>query len=62
MIWVAFINKNKMKKKNQIRKYTVDKVEELTETEEIPEMLKLYAEHVADKKNKLLARKEGLLS
>lgn len=62
MIWVAFINKNKMKKKNQIRKYTVDKVEELTETEEIPEMLKLYAEHVADKKTKLLARKEGLLS
>lgn len=62
MIWVAFINKNKMKKKNQIRKYTVDKVEELTETEEIPEMLKLYAEHVADKKTKLLARKDGLLS
>lgn len=62
MIWLAFINKNKMKKKNQIRKYTVDKVEELTETEEIPEMLKLYAEHVADKKTKLLARKEGLLS
>ena len=28
----SFINKNYMKKKSQIRKYTVEKVEELTKT------------------------------
>ncbi len=32
-----------MKKKSQIRKYTVDKVVQLTKTETIPEMLKMYA-------------------
>lgn len=46
-----------MKKKSQIRKYTVDKVVRLTRTETIPEMLKMYAEHVEEKKNKLKEKK-----
>lgn len=49
-----------MKKKSQIRKYTVEKVEELTETEQIPEMLKMYAEHVSDKRTKLKEKREML--
>lgn len=42
-----------MKKRSQIRKYTVSKVSEILYQETDSDTLKMLAEHVADKKKKL---------
>ena len=38
-----------MKKRSQIKKYSVQKVHDILSEETHPEMLKMYAEHVRDK-------------
>ena len=50
-----------MKKKSQIRKYTVQKVADLLYDEKHPDMLQLYAGHVKDKIDPLTERKNKLV-
>ena len=50
-----------MKKRSQIKKYSVQKVHDLLSEETHPEMLKMYAEHVRDKNAVLEEEKQSLI-